>query len=95
MKVKTSVTLSPEALAAIDRMSGQPRKRSEFIEEAVWDVIRRKEREERRKRDIELLNLIADGKLGERPDVLEYSVPWWEFGDDVEVMGDDTCNETG
>jgi metal-responsive CopG/Arc/MetJ family transcriptional regulator len=90
MRVKTSVTLSPELLAAIDRSSGGSRRRSEFIEQVVGTFLKEKEREERSAREIALLNLIAAGKLGELPDVTDYSVQWWELGDDVETIGDDS-----
>jgi metal-responsive CopG/Arc/MetJ family transcriptional regulator len=75
MKVKTSVTLSPGVLAAIDRVAGKGCSRSEFIERAVQDYVRRTEREARRAKEIELLNAIAEGRLGEPSDVLDYTAP--------------------
>ncbi len=81
MKVKTSVTLSPEVLASIDRVAGRECSRSEFIERVVRDYVRRTEREARRAREIELLNAIAEGRLGEPPDVEDYSA---EVGDEFE-----------
>ena len=82
MKVKTSVTLSEELLRDIDRSVAGGRSRSQFIERAVSDYIRRRERDARRTREIELLNAIADGTLGEPPDVEDYSA---EVGDEIEL----------
>ncbi len=82
MKVKTSVRLSPELLAAIDHARAGAGNRSAFLESAAWRVIREAERVARDARDIAILNEIADGKRGEPPDVLAYSVPWQELGDD-------------
>lgn len=44
MKVKTSVTLSPELIAAIEEAAGGD-SRSDFLERAGWEVIKRMERE--------------------------------------------------
>jgi metal-responsive CopG/Arc/MetJ family transcriptional regulator len=82
MKVKTSVTLSPELLAAIDRTCQGRASRSEFLERVAWESIRRAERADRDAREIEILNAISDGELGELPDVLDYSIPYWKVGDE-------------
>ncbi len=81
MKIKTSVTLSPEVLASIDRIAGHECSRSQFIERVVRDYLRRADREAQRTREIGLLNAIADGRLGEPPDVEDYSA---EVGDEFE-----------
>ncbi|MBE7517657.1 MAG: hypothetical protein HS107_00250 [Thermoflexaceae bacterium] len=47
MTVKTSVTLSPELLASIDRAAGNECSRSRFIEQVVRDFLRRADREAR------------------------------------------------
>ena len=49
MKVKASVTLSPELLEAIDGQPGAGLTRSQFTERAAWSAIRRTERDERDK----------------------------------------------
>ncbi len=82
MKVKTSVTLSPDVLEAIDRRCPEGRSRSEFLEQAAWDVIRRADRVESDAREIEILNAIADGKFGEPPDSYLYGVPPESLGSD-------------
>jgi Arc/MetJ-type ribon-helix-helix transcriptional regulator len=84
MKVKTSVSLSQELLEAIDRRCGSPGSRSAFIERAAWEVLRAEERLDEREREIELLNAIADGDFGEKPDTLDYGVSPDEFGDEFE-----------
>ncbi len=60
MKVKTSVTLSPGLIEAIDRIRKSEGTRSEFLERAAWEEIGRKERAERDARDIAILNAFAD-----------------------------------
>jgi metal-responsive CopG/Arc/MetJ family transcriptional regulator len=82
MKVKTSVTLSRELLAAIEKRCHGESSRSEFLERAAWDVLRAAERTERDARETAILNAIADGKLGELPDVLDYSIPHSQLGDE-------------
>ncbi len=67
MKIKTSVSLSKELLAAVDAQSGS---RSEFLEAAAWERLRRQAREARDKRDIELLNQYADLLNAETADAL-------------------------
>ncbi len=51
MKVKTSVTLSPQLIEAIDQQCGVGGTRSEFLEKAAWEVIRARQRHERDARD--------------------------------------------
>lgn len=58
MKVKTSVTLSPELLAAINRVAGNA-SRSAFIEMAVRRCIAEVESDERNRRDGEILARLA------------------------------------
>jgi metal-responsive CopG/Arc/MetJ family transcriptional regulator len=72
MKVKTSVTLSADLLAAIDRRAGSAGKRSAFVEQAVRARLHQLEREERDRREVDLLNKIADGEISEAPDAWEY-----------------------
>lgn len=76
MKVKTSVTLSPELLAAIDKRSGESRNRSEFIENIVRTFLHEKDREERDARDIAIINANADYLNAEAADVLAMQAAW-------------------
>jgi len=74
MKVKTSVTLSNELIAAIDEY-GQPYKnRSDFIEAAIWAFINQIIRDQQDARDIEIINRNADRLNAEAMDVLAYQV---------------------
>jgi metal-responsive CopG/Arc/MetJ family transcriptional regulator len=81
MKVKTSVTLSPELLKAIDNSCGTGNSRSEFLERAAWEVLRRAAREERDKRDIAIINQHADQLNAEAADVLAMQAAWFEQGE--------------
>ena len=72
MKVKTSVTLSPETLHAIDEIAGALLNRSRVIELAVLEFIERRRRAERDARDLEILNRSADALNEEVEDILAY-----------------------
>jgi len=71
MKQKTSITLSQEALAGIDRMAGT-RSRSAFIETLVLRYLQEEEKAARDAREIELINRHADELNDEIEDVLRY-----------------------
>jgi metal-responsive CopG/Arc/MetJ family transcriptional regulator len=71
MKVKTSITLSRELLAAIDKEKGV-QNRSVFIEEATWRYLRRRRRLEREGRELEKINQNADALNEEAFDVLGF-----------------------
>lgn len=60
MKVKTSVTLSPGLITAIDACAGTGRHRSELLEELAWESLHRRDRAARDAREIALINLHAD-----------------------------------
>ena len=75
MRVKTSITLSRETLRALDELA-QGRSRSELIEQAVLEHIRRLERDARSERERELLDAHADALNEEMADVLEYQADW-------------------
>ena len=81
MKVKTSITLSPELLKAIRAVEKRGSKaakayknRSDFIEAAVWAFIGQMIRDEQNARDIEIINRRADELNAEAADVLAYQV---------------------
>lgn len=74
MRVKTSVTLSPETLQAIDEIAGELLNRSRIIEQAVLEFIERRRRAERDARDLEILNRSADVLNEEVEDILGYQV---------------------
>ncbi len=87
MKVKTSVTISEELLAEIDRAAGKGG-RSELIESLVRRHFRDLERERRSAREREILERQLASPDFES-DVLDYSVDPFGLGDDVEVLDDD------
>ena len=86
MKVKTSVTLSPQLIEAIDQQCGAGGTRSEFLEKAAWEVIRARQRHERDERDKRIYEEFADEYNAEAEDVLYMQAAWAEEsdGDDEE-----------
>jgi metal-responsive CopG/Arc/MetJ family transcriptional regulator len=72
MKVKTSVTLSPEVVEAINELADSNGNRSQVIERAVREFLARHERELREARDLEILDRVADDLNREVEDVLTY-----------------------
>jgi metal-responsive CopG/Arc/MetJ family transcriptional regulator len=75
MKVKTSITLSEEVLARVDKRARKLRKnRSEFIEAAVARLIDQLDRQEVDARDLEIFRRHRDDLNSEAEDVLEYQL---------------------
>ena len=72
MKEKTSITLSREVLAKIDRIAGSPQSRSSFIEAVLRRFLRDRARAAAHARDLALLNDAADRLNREAADALEY-----------------------
>lgn len=72
MKTKTSITLSEDVLKAIDKLSGQSKNRSEFIERALRAYIAQMIRQARNARELEIINRRADRLNKEAQDVLAY-----------------------
>jgi Arc/MetJ-type ribon-helix-helix transcriptional regulator len=72
MKIRTFITLSEDAVKAMDKLSGRYKNRSEFIELALRHHLAQLIRKERNARDLELINLRADRLNGEAFDVLAY-----------------------
>ncbi|HEV3512934.1 MAG TPA: hypothetical protein VGS05_14605 [Candidatus Sulfotelmatobacter sp.] len=75
MKEKTSVTLSPEILVGIDRLTGSKRSRSAFIEDVLRKYLRERLKAERRERDLAILNRYADELNRDAEDGLEDQAP--------------------
>jgi len=76
MKTKTSVTLSEDVIKTIDKLSGQSKNRSKFIEKAVRAYVAQMIRRELNARDLEILNQRADQLNEEARDVLAYQGDW-------------------
>ena len=72
MKEKTSITLSGEVLAAIDRLAGSKHSRSAFIERVLREFLRERARAAVQARDQERINAAAHRLNAEANDVLEY-----------------------
>jgi metal-responsive CopG/Arc/MetJ family transcriptional regulator len=72
MKEKTSITLSSEVLAQVDRLAGSKVSRSAFIERVLRLYLRERARKKIHARDLERLNAAADRLNSEADDVLSY-----------------------
>jgi len=72
MKQKTSITLSPETLRAVDAMAGESSNRSRIIEQALIEFLERRGREQREARDRVILDAAAEELNREVEDVLDY-----------------------
>jgi metal-responsive CopG/Arc/MetJ family transcriptional regulator len=75
MKEKTSITLSKEVLAGIDRIAGSKQSRSAFIEAVLRRYLRRRARAQVDARDLELINNAANELNAEVEDILRYQDP--------------------
>ena len=74
MKVKTSVTLSEDLLAQVDRLLDGKASRSALLEQALREFLANRKRRKRDARDLEILNSHADELNREAAEVLEYQV---------------------
>jgi metal-responsive CopG/Arc/MetJ family transcriptional regulator len=72
MKEKTSITLSTDVLAGIDRLAGSKRSRSAVIEHVLRRYLSEHARTRIQARDLEQLNRAADELNAEAADVLDY-----------------------
>ena len=72
MKVKTSITLSPTILEAVDKVARKGENRSQAIERLLADGIAALERRADDARDRELLDRYADSLNAQTADVLSY-----------------------
>jgi metal-responsive CopG/Arc/MetJ family transcriptional regulator len=75
MKAKTSITLSKDLLARVDRLAGSKQSRSAFIERVLRKYFQDRRRTSIQARDLELLNQAADRLNREADEVLEYQAP--------------------
>jgi metal-responsive CopG/Arc/MetJ family transcriptional regulator len=72
MKEKTSITLSGDLLAGIDRLAGPQGSRSAFIERVLRRYLREQVRVQAHARDLERINHAAERLNSEAADVLDY-----------------------
>jgi metal-responsive CopG/Arc/MetJ family transcriptional regulator len=75
MKAKTSITLSSDLLAEVDRSAGAAASRSAFIEGVLREYFKEKIRRAIYERDLQILNANADYFNREMEDVLRYQAP--------------------
>lgn len=78
MKQKTSITLSREVLAGIDRVAGSKKSRSAFIESVLAEHLRARALAERDARDLAIINRNAERLNRDAEDGLEYQAPLGE-----------------
>ncbi len=90
MKVKTSVTLSPEILEQLDREAGEHSSRSQLIEKVLARHFLQQRRDARDAKDAAIYaSLVLDKDYQrELEELLEVSVDPMELGDEVEVLID-------
>ncbi len=81
MKIKTSITLSDDVLAAVDRLAGSAQSRSAVIERAVRAYVRRQARAAERAQELARLNRAAERLNVEAADALAYQAPLPEDSD--------------
>ncbi len=72
MKDKTSITLSREVLAGIDRLAGSRQSRSAFIEAVLRRFLRSRARAEIEARDLERINQASERLNAEAAEILDY-----------------------
>ena len=72
MKEKTSITLSSDLLASLDRLSGGKSSRSALIESILREHLRTRQKQAREARDLERINRAAERLNAEAEDVLGY-----------------------
>jgi metal-responsive CopG/Arc/MetJ family transcriptional regulator len=72
MKIKTSVTLSEELVAMIDKHTEGETNRSAFIELAVRTYLQILQRRERDRHDLRIINRLSEKLNKEAEDVLDY-----------------------
>ena len=87
MKVKTSVTLSPDIIQQIDAEAGESSNRSQFIEQILANYFRQQRRDARNAKDAAIYASLTPDQLADS-DVLDYSIDPMELGDDVEGLID-------
>ena len=76
MKVKTSITLSEDVVAALDGLAGESGNRSEVIETALRSYLAQKRRDDQNRRDLEIINRRAGRLNREAADVLAFQGEW-------------------
>lgn len=71
MKLKTSITLSDDVLAAVDELAGEGGSRSAVIERVLRRYLRRRARAVAYEQELERLSRVAERPHGEPADVTD------------------------
>lgn len=82
MKQKTSITLSSDIIAEVDRDAGSKASRSAFIESVLREYFRTKVRNAINERDLKLINEHVDYLSRESRELNDYEAPI-EWGEDA------------
>ena len=75
MKEKTSITLSRDVLAKIDRLAGSKYSRSALIERVLRQYLLQRAHARVQARDLERINEAADRLNSEAADIIGYQAP--------------------
>ena len=76
MKKKTSITLSDDVLAELERTADSVESRSAYIERVLRSHFRHRAGAALEARDVERISAGADRLNAEMADVLEFQAPW-------------------
>jgi metal-responsive CopG/Arc/MetJ family transcriptional regulator len=79
MKEKTSITLSKDVLAGIDRIAGSKQSRSALIESVLEQYLKERKRAQRDARDLAIINRNAEQLNRDAVDGLEGQAPLRDF----------------
>ena len=74
MKIKTSIAVDKVLLERVDKLSRRYKNRSELVEAALRAYVARVTRDEKKAKDLEIINRRADDLNQEALDVLGYQV---------------------
>jgi metal-responsive CopG/Arc/MetJ family transcriptional regulator len=72
MKVKTSLTLSEDLVASIDKLAGPKISRSAYIEQILWEFVNRRAQARKDAREVAAINRHAGELNAEMSDALTF-----------------------
>lgn len=75
MKAKTSLTLSEDLIASLDRIAGPKQSRSAFIERILRDFVEQRAQERRNARESAAINRHAAKLNAEMSDAMSFQAP--------------------
>jgi metal-responsive CopG/Arc/MetJ family transcriptional regulator len=74
MKTKTSLTLSEDLVASIDKLAGPKVSRSAYIEQILWEFVDRRAQARKGAREVAAINRHAADLNSEMGDALSFQV---------------------